>query len=68
MSTVIALNMLIQCYLEAGTEQKESGVLEERKLVLYNKMLIDHLRLLGNGAHSKYKLLIENIDNRLDNI
>lgn len=31
-------------------------------------MLMDHLRLLGNGAHSKYKLLIENIDKRLDNI
>lgn len=29
---------------------------------------MDHLRLLGNGAHSKYKLLTENINNRLDNI
>lgn len=29
---------------------------------------MDHLSLLGNGAHSKYKLLIENIDNRSANI
>lgn len=29
---------------------------------------MDHLRLLDNGAHSKYKLLIENIDNKLANI
>lgn len=29
---------------------------------------MDHLRLLSNEAHSKYKLLIKNIDNRLDKI
>ena len=25
---------------------------------------MDHLRLMGNGAHSKYQLLIQNIHNR----
>lgn len=29
MSTVIALNMLISCYLESRTEERKSGVLEE---------------------------------------
>lgn len=28
---------------------------------------MDHLRLLSDEAHSKYKLLTENIDNKLGN-
>lgn len=34
MSTVIALNMLISFYLESGTEERKSGVLEEKISVL----------------------------------
>lgn len=68
MSTVIALNMLLSCYLESGLKRENQVFLKRENQCSYNKMLMDHLRLLGNGAHSKYKLLLENIDNRLDNI
>lgn len=36
--------------------------------VLLMTIFMDDFRLLGNGARAKYKLLIQNINNRLDEI